>query len=258
MAPTVGQVAAACDGEVIAGDAELLGPRGAAPDRGGDDAAEPDGADRGRRGADHARRPRRRGAGGAVRARLVGAALARRRSCSPAGCGRPRRILRPLEGFPTMLPIVLTRHETYETATLAGAREGVIAPRHAAQDHQGAGGVRGPRRRRRAARPLRRGPLGGGHAADVRVHAARPRARRRAAHRAAGGHRRAGAAGGRDPAAPARGRARRCSAPRTRCAARRRRLGRRPVRRARARPRRPGAARALRRRVRRAARAQGR
>ena len=51
--------------------------RGAAPDGGGDDAAEPDGAHRGRRGADHARRPRRRAAGGAVRARVVGAPLPR-------------------------------------------------------------------------------------------------------------------------------------------------------------------------------------
>ena len=35
--------------------------------------------------------------------------------------------LKPLEGFPTMLPVILTEHGTYEAATLAGAREGVIA-----------------------------------------------------------------------------------------------------------------------------------
>ena len=44
MAPTVGQVAAACDGEVIAGDPELLGREALHLMVGGDDAAEPDGA----------------------------------------------------------------------------------------------------------------------------------------------------------------------------------------------------------------------
>ena len=81
MAPTVGQVAAACDGEMIAGDAELLGREAlhltvAAMTL-------PNLMERieRRRGADHARRPRRRAAGGAVRARLDGAALPRGRSC---------------------------------------------------------------------------------------------------------------------------------------------------------------------------------
>ena len=43
------------------------------------------------------------------------------------GLRPPETILRPFEGFPTMLPIVLTDHGTYEAATLAGSREGAIA-----------------------------------------------------------------------------------------------------------------------------------
>ena len=46
------------------------GARGAAPDGGGDDAAEPDGSHHRRRGADHAGRPRGGAAGGDVRARV--------------------------------------------------------------------------------------------------------------------------------------------------------------------------------------------
>jgi phosphate acetyltransferase len=126
MAPTVGQVAAACEGEVIAGDPELLG-----------------------REALHLTvaamtlpNLMERIEDGAVlitpgdRAEVVLAALFAHASSvlpSPAGIvltgglRPPDTILRPLEGFPTMLPVVLTRHGTFETAVLAGAREGVIA-----------------------------------------------------------------------------------------------------------------------------------
>src|SRR4051794_7600776 len=126
MAPTVRQVAAACHGEVIAGDPELLG-----------------------REALHLTvaamtlpNLMERIEDGAVlitpgdRAEVVLAALFAHVSPllpSPAGLvltgglRPPDTILRPLEGFPTMLPVVLTPHGTFETATLAGAREGVIA-----------------------------------------------------------------------------------------------------------------------------------
>lgn len=126
MAPTVGQVAAACDGEIIAGDADLLG-----------------------REALHLivaamtlPNLMERIEDGAVlitpgdRAEVLLAALfahASKELPSPAGVvltgglKPPDTFLRPLEGFPTMLPVVLTEHGTYETATLAGAREGLIA-----------------------------------------------------------------------------------------------------------------------------------
>ena len=176
MAPTVGQVAAACDGDVIAGDAGAARARGAAPHGRGDDAAEPDGADRGRRGADHARRPRRGAAGRAVRARLDRAPLPRGRRADRRAAAAGRSSSGRSEGFPTMLPVVLTEHDTFETVDAGRRARGRDRARHAAQDHEGAGGVRGARGRRRAAGPRRRRPLGGGDAADVRVHAARPRA----------------------------------------------------------------------------------
>ena len=127
MAPTVGQVAAACEGEIIAGDAELLG-----------------------REALHLTvaamtlpNLMERIEDGAVlitpgdRADVMLAALFAHASSvlpSPAGMvltgglRPPELILRPLEGFPTMLPVILTEHGTFETAVLAGAREGAIAP----------------------------------------------------------------------------------------------------------------------------------
>ena len=126
MAPTVGQVAAACDGEIIAGDAELLG-----------------------REALHLTvaamtlpNLMERIEDGAVlitpgdRADVLLASLfahASKELPSPAGIVltgglRPAdTFLKPLEGFPTMLPVILTEHGTYEAATLAGSREGVIA-----------------------------------------------------------------------------------------------------------------------------------
>ena len=126
MAPTVGQVAAACEGEIIAGDPELLG-----------------------REALHLTvaamtlpNLMERIEDGAVlitpgdRAEVVLAALFAHASSvlpSPAGIvltgglRPPDLILRPLEGFPTMLPVVLSPHGTFETAVLAGSREGVIA-----------------------------------------------------------------------------------------------------------------------------------
>ena len=158
MAPTVGQVAAACDGEIIAGDAELLG-----------------------REALHLTvaamtlpNLMERIEDGAVlitpgdRADVLLASLfahASKELPSPAGIVltgglRPRdTFLSHSKGFPTMLPVVLTEHGTYEAATLAGAREGAIARGHAAQDHEGARRVRGVRGRRRPAVPRGRVPL---------------------------------------------------------------------------------------------------
>jgi len=126
MAPTVGQVAAACEGEVIAGDAELLGREALhltvaamtlpnLMDRIEDGAVLITPGDR---------------------AEVVLAALFAHASSvlpSPAGIVLtgglvpPEKIMRPLGGFPTMLPVILTRHGTFETAVMAGAREGAIA-----------------------------------------------------------------------------------------------------------------------------------
>src|SRR4051794_7609865 len=127
MAPTVGQIAAACDGEMIAGDRELL-----------------------EREALHLvvaamtlPNLMERIKDGALlitpgdRAEVLLAALFAHASSSlpsPAGVlltgglRPPDAFLRPLEGFATMPPIILTEHDTYHTAALAGAREGVIAP----------------------------------------------------------------------------------------------------------------------------------
>ncbi len=127
MAPTVGQVAAACHGEVIAGDPELLG-----------------------REALHLTvaamtlpNLMERITDGAVlitpgdRADVLLAAIFAHASTalpSPAGVvltgglRPPDLILESLGSFSRLPPIVLSPHDTYDTVTLAGAREGVIAP----------------------------------------------------------------------------------------------------------------------------------
>ncbi len=207
MAPTVGQVAAACHGEVIAGDDELLG-----------------------REALHLivaamtlPNLMERIVDGAVlitpgdRAEVLLAAMFAHASTelpSPAGVvltgglRPPEKILGPLGSFGGVAAGRPDRaRHVRDGRRWPSAREGAITPRRAAQDQQGAGAVRDARGRRRAAGPDRRRPLGGGDAADVRVHAARPRAGAAEAHRAARGDRRARAAGGRHPAAPARRRA---------------------------------------------------
>jgi phosphate acetyltransferase len=126
MAPTVGQLVAACHGEVIAGDPELLG-----------------------REALHLTVAAmtlpnliERITDGAVlitpgdRADVLLAAMFAHASTelpSPAGVvltgglRPPESILGPLAAFPGLPPVVLTAHDTYDTATLAGSREGVIA-----------------------------------------------------------------------------------------------------------------------------------
>src|SRR3954454_3922912 len=127
MAPTVGQIASAVGGEMIAGDPELLErealqivvaamtlpnlmeriTEGSLLITPGD------------------------------RAEVLLAGLFAHASTvlpSPAGVlltgglKPPEAFLRPLEGFTTMPPIILTDKDTYTTAHLAGAREGVIAP----------------------------------------------------------------------------------------------------------------------------------
>jgi phosphate acetyltransferase len=127
MAPTVSQVAAACHGEVIAGDPELLG-----------------------REALHLTvaamtlpNLMERILDGAVlitpgdRADVLLAAMFAHASTalpSPAGVvltgglRPPDRILESLGSFTRLPPIVLSPHDTYDTVTLAAAREGVIAP----------------------------------------------------------------------------------------------------------------------------------
>jgi phosphate acetyltransferase len=131
MAPTVGQVAAACHGEVIAGDAELLG-----------------------REALHLTvaamtlpNLMERITDGAVlitpgdRADVLLAAMFAHASTqlpSPAGVvltgglRPPQVMLGALGSFGGIVPVVLTEHDTYETVSLASAREGAItrdAPR---------------------------------------------------------------------------------------------------------------------------------
>src|SRR3954451_11815857 len=131
MAPTVGQVAAACHGEVIAGDAELLGREAlqlivaamTLPNL------------------------MERITDGAVlitpgdRADVLLAAMFAHASTqlpSPAGVvltgglRPPQLMLGALSSFGGLPPIMLTEHDTYETVSLASAREGAItreAPR---------------------------------------------------------------------------------------------------------------------------------
>src|SRR4051812_19179930 len=126
MAPTVGQVAAACHGEVIAGDAELLG-----------------------REALHLTvaamtlpNLMERITDGALlitpgdRADVLLAAMFAHASTelpSPAGVvltgglRPPPLILGALGSFGGLPPILLTEHDTYETVSLASAREGAIS-----------------------------------------------------------------------------------------------------------------------------------
>src|SRR3954470_19241640 len=118
MAPTVGQIAAACDGEMIAGDPELLGREAlhlvvAAMTLPNLMARMKDGALLITPGD---------------RAEVLLAALFAHASStlpSPAGVvltggiRPPDAFLRPIEGFTTMPPIVLTKHDTYTTAALA-------------------------------------------------------------------------------------------------------------------------------------------
>jgi phosphate acetyltransferase len=131
MAPTVGQVAAACHGQVIAGDDELLGREAlqllvaamTLPNL------------------------MERIVDGAVlitpgdRSEVLLAAMFAHASTelpSPAGVvltgglRPPEKILGPLGSFGGVVPVVLTEHDTFETVALAGAREGSItrgAPR---------------------------------------------------------------------------------------------------------------------------------
>jgi phosphate acetyltransferase len=131
MAPTVGQVAEACHGTVIAGDDELLGREAlqlivaamTLPNL------------------------MERIVDGAVlitpgdRAEVLLAAMFAHSSTelpSPAGVvltgglRPPAKILEPLGSFGGLVPVVLTEHDTFDTVSLASAREGAItrdAPR---------------------------------------------------------------------------------------------------------------------------------
>lgn len=131
MAPTVGEVAAACDGEVIVGGPELLGREAVQltvaamtlpnlMDRISDGAVLITPGDR----AD------------VLLAAMF--AYASTELPSPAGViltgglRPPEKILGPLGSFGGIVPVVLTDHDTFETVSLASAREGEItrdAPR---------------------------------------------------------------------------------------------------------------------------------
>ena len=207
MAPTVGQVAAACHGEVIAGDAELLG-----------------------REALHLivaamtlPNLMERITDGAVlitpgdRAEVLLAAMFAHASTelpSPAGVvltgglRPPETILgRARAASAGSSPVILTEHDTYETVSLASAREGAItrdAPRKITkalalfETHVDGDDLLD---RIDVARSAAVTPLMFEYTLLDRARAAA------AAHRAARGDRRARAARGRHPAAPARGRA---------------------------------------------------
>jgi phosphate acetyltransferase len=127
MAPTVRQVAEACHGEVIAGDAELLGREALQltvaamtlpnlMERITDGAVLITPGDR----ADV----------------LLAAMFAHASSALPSPAGvvltgglrPPAQILDSLSTFATVPPVVLTSHDTFDTVTLAGAHEGVIGP----------------------------------------------------------------------------------------------------------------------------------
>jgi len=131
MAPTVGQVAAACHGEVIAGDPELLGREALhlivaamtlpnLMDRISDGAVLITPGDRSEV--------------------LLAAMFAHASTVLPSPAGvvltgglrPPETILGPLGSFGGVIPVVLTSHDTYDTVSLASAREGAItraAPR---------------------------------------------------------------------------------------------------------------------------------
>ena len=131
MAPTVGQVAAACHGEVIAGDPELLGREALQlivaamtlpnlMDRISDGAVLITPGDRSEV--------------------LLAAMFAHASTVLPSPAGvvltgglrPPDTILGPLGSFGGVIPVVLTAHDTYDTVSLASAREGAItraAPR---------------------------------------------------------------------------------------------------------------------------------
>jgi phosphate acetyltransferase len=126
MAPTVSQVAAACDGEVLAGDGELLGREALQlivaamtlpnlMERITDGSLLITPGDR----ADV----------------LLAAIFAHASTALPSPAGvvltgglrPPEPILQSLGSFTQIPPIILCPHNTYDTVTLAGAREGVIA-----------------------------------------------------------------------------------------------------------------------------------
>ncbi len=126
MAPTVGQIATACEGELIAGDPELLGRDALSVLIGA--MTLPNLLDRLHDGALVV-------APGDRHDVLLGALYAHASSTLPAvsgivltgGLRPPQQLLAPVDGR-AMPPVVLTSRGTYETAMLAGAHEGRISP----------------------------------------------------------------------------------------------------------------------------------
>jgi phosphate acetyltransferase len=124
MAPTVGQVAAACEGEVIAGDPELLGRDALGLLVGA--MTLPNLLERLYDGALVITPGDRHDV-------LLGALYAHASSALPAvsgivltgGLRPPEPLLEPIDSHSSP-PIVLTAHDTFETATLAAAHEGRI------------------------------------------------------------------------------------------------------------------------------------
>jgi phosphate acetyltransferase len=124
MAPTVGQIAAACDGELIAGDPELLGRDALGVLIGA--MTLPNLLDRLHDGALVITPGDRHDV-------LLGALYAHASSTLPAvsgivltgGLRPPEKLLAPIDSR-AMPPVILTSHGTYETAVAAGANEGRI------------------------------------------------------------------------------------------------------------------------------------
>jgi phosphate acetyltransferase len=124
-APTLGDVAEACDGEVIAGDGALLGREALGVivaamtlpnllDRLLDDVVVITPGDR----ADVLL--------GVLAAHASGALPAPAGIVLTGGLRPPLSVLRLIESLPTIPPVVLTSHDTYETATLTGSLLGRI------------------------------------------------------------------------------------------------------------------------------------
>ncbi len=124
-APTLGDVAEACDGEVIAGDGALLGREALGVivaamtlpnllDRLLDDVVVITPGDR----ADVLL--------GVLSAHASGALPAPAGIVLTGGLRPPLSVLRLIESLPTIPPVVLTSHDTYETATLTGSLLGRI------------------------------------------------------------------------------------------------------------------------------------
>ncbi len=101
------------------------------------------------------------------------------------------QVVRLVRGLDEHVPIIVTAHDSYDAARIVASDTRAARPRHAAQDRHCAERVRRARRAGIPAAHPRGPPQRCGHAADVRVDAARTSTGRPSPHRAARGRRRA-------------------------------------------------------------------